>query len=515
MNGDIYVSGHKTNRADLNHNAACLAAYLKASGLAENGVVAMLMRNDSLYLEVVEACRHIGATYVALNWHAAPLEIDHILKDAGAKILIGHADLMGVYVEGSEIAGDLTCIAAPTPAAIANAYGLTNAAASTIPNGCSPYADCLNVDAPLDGPQPRFRGMFAYTSGSTGQPKGIRRIVPADRPDPYVTYAGLAENLMHAGPGDRFYVAAPLYHSAPNGLTIFSLAAQHVDIYIEPKFDAEGFLRDVEQYKITHAYIVPTMAVRLLKLPQDVREKYDVSTLRFTLSTGSPFPVDVKAQMIDWFGPIFNESYGASEIGFMTLVSSAEAQQKPGTVGRILPGGSIKILDDNRNELPPGETGLIYVNLPTFGGFEYTNEPEGGGADRYEGHATVGDVGHVDEEGYLFISDRKKDMIISGGANIFPAEIEAALIDMPQVFDCAVFGAPDPEFGERIIAAVELQKGAELDLKTMQDFLSSRLARFKLPRKLDIHDALPREDSGKIFKQRLRAPYWEDAGRKV
>lgn len=158
---------------------------------------------------------------------------------------------------------------------------------------------------------------------------------------------------------------------------------------------------------------------------------------------------------------------------------------------------------------------MIYVSLPTFGGFTYTSESEGAGADRYEGHATVGDVGHLDEDGYLFISDRQKDMIISGGANIFPAEIEAALIDMPQVLDCAVFGAPDAEFGEKIVAAVALQENAELTLEQMQTFLSERIARFKLPRKLDIHDALPREDSGKIFKQRLRAPYWEEAGRQV
>lgn len=341
MAGDVYVSGRKIDRATVDHNADCLGAFLEESGVGADDAVAFLMRNDSLYLEAVEACRHVGASYVSLNWHAAPLEIDHILSDADAKVLIGHADLMAAYMAGRGADNaDIICIAVATPDEIAEAYGLSSDEASSIPDGCLDYKKCLATDEPMTGPKPRFRGMFAYTSGSTGRPKGIRKIFPDEQVDPYQTYAGLAEGLMHAGPGDRFYVAAPLYHSAPNGLTLFSLAAGGIDIYIEPKFDAEGFLRDVDQYKITHAYIVPTMAVRLLKLPQDVREKYDISTLRFTLSTGSPFPVDVKEQMIDWFGPIFNESYGASEIGFMTLVTSAEAMERPGTVGKVLPGGS-------------------------------------------------------------------------------------------------------------------------------------------------------------------------------
>jgi len=219
--------------------------------------------------------------------------------------------------------------------------------------------------------------------------------------------------------------------------------------------------------------------------------------------------------MIDWFGPVFYECYGASEIGFMTLISSEEALRKPGSVGKILEGGSIKIIDDNGNELPTGEPGSIYVDLPQFGDFSYSNTEGDIKGQRYGKHVTVGDVGYLDEDGYLYISDRKKDMIISGGANIFPAEIEAALIEMPEIFDCAVFGAPHPEFGEMIVAAVQCVDGKSVSLESVQHFLSDKIAKFKIPKKLDIHVQLPREDSGKIFKQRLRAPYWNKAERKI
>ena len=219
--------------------------------------------------------------------------------------------------------------------------------------------------------------------------------------------------------------------------------------------------------------------------------------------------------MIDWFGPVFYESYGASEIGFMTLISSEDALRKPGSVGKVLQSGSMKILGDNGEELPAGEAGAIYVHLPQFGDFTYSNAEGDLKGQRSGKHATVGDVGYLDEDGFLFISDRKKDMIISGGANIFPADIEAALINMPEVFDCAVFGAPHTEFGEQVIAAVQCAGGARLTLEAVQDFLSDKIAGFKIPKQLDIHESLPREDSGKIFKERLRAPYWDTTGRKI
>ncbi len=509
MAGDVYFNGLQTPRALFQDNARRLAADMMARGVKPDDVIAVLMRNDTAFLAVAEAARIVGARYAAINWHAAPQEVQHILEDSRARILIGHGDLLAPVM--SSVPAGVTVVSAPIHPAIATAYGVEDAPVA----GALAMADIITATPPYEGPAEKFRGMFAYTSGSTGRPKGIRRIVDPNAPDRWEGFAVLATMLLGTQPGDSMYFSAPLYHSAPNALATMCLAAQKVDVFIDPKFDAEGFLRTVQEHKITHAYIVPTMMIRLLKLPAAVRAHYDVSSLRFTISTGSPCPVDIKQGMIDWFGPIIHESYGASEIGFMTLITSEEALAKPGSVGKILPGGAVKVLDDDFQELPVGETGLLYIHLPIFGDYEYTNVEGSLGGQRQGAFSTVGDVGHVDEDGYIFISDRKKDMIISGGANIFPAEIEAQLIQMPEILDCAVFGAPHPEFGEVVAAAVTCQPGTSVTLESVRDFLEPRLARFKLPRILDIHDDLPRQDSGKVFKQILRAPYWENVDRDI
>lgn len=509
MAGDHYLAGVRTSRSEHLETARKLAADMIARGIKPDDSVAVLMRNDVHIFSLIEACRLVGVRYAPINWHAAPKEVTYIVEDSGSKILYGHADLLMPVMP--ELTQDIDVIAFPVPPCIQHAYGVSD----EMPDHVVPVPLILAQSTPYQGEAQKYRGIFAYTSGSTGRPKGIRRAFNPEGTDSWQTYLGLARNLMHANAGDKFYVAAPLYHSAPNALSGFALAAGDVDIFVDAKFDPEAFLKTVHEHKITHAYIVPTMCVRLLKLPAEVRETYDVSSLRFTISTGSPWPVEVKNAMIDWFGPILHESYGASEIGFMTLISSEEALQKPGSVGKILPGGTVKVLDDEFNELPTGEVGTLYIHLPTFGDFEYTNQDGNLDGQRQGNLSTVGDMGYVDEDGYIFISDRKKDMIISGGANIFPAEIECELVLMPEIADCAVFGAPDPEFGESIVAAVTCQPGKEVTLDSVRAFLEPRLARFKMPRILDIHDELPRQDSGKIFKAKLRAPYWEATGRQV
>ena len=312
---------------------------------------------------------------------------------------------------------------------------------------------------------------------------------------------------MQLSIGDRFFVSAPLYHSAPHALTLCCLAAGNIDVYIEPQFDPERFLQDIERFKLTHAYIVPTMMVRLLKLPESIRSKYDTSSLRFALSTGSALPSDVKEAMINWFGPIFYESYGASELGFMTLISSQEALDKPNSVGKPIPGAAIKILSDDKEECEVGDVGVIYAHLSMFAPFKYTNTT-GSQSDLHVGEfTTLGDMGYVDEDGYLYICDRKKDMIISGGANIFPAEIESVIIEMPEVADCAVFGVPDAEYGEKVVVAVQCSPDNALSIDALHGYLDGKLARFKWPKMLQILDTLPREDTGKIFKNKLRAQF--------
>lgn len=509
MKNDLYFEGQKTLREDYLNQAKRYASILKSYGVGEDDSVALLFRNDTVYLELTQACRYVGAYYVTLNWHASGAEIIDILEDSKAKVLIGHSDLTAKFQSGSKLSAVLLTV--PTPQQVVDKYKVDSALAQ----GQENLSDLLKTALPVETEPLKSRGLLAYTSGSTGRPKGIRREVNPDSPDQYETYKMLASALMMLKPGDRFYTSAPLYHSAPMALSGFCLAAGYAELYIAAKFDPEGFLADIERYSITHCYIVPTMMVRLLKLPDSVRTKYDTSSLQFGISTGSAWPQDVKQAMIEWFGPIFYEAYGASEIGFITLISSEESIQKPGSVGKILQGGSIKIIDDDHNELPVGEAGSIYVRLNQFGDFKYSNADGDLKGQRYDGHTTVGDVGYLDEDGYLYISDRKKDMIISGGANIFPAEIEAVLIEMPEVFDCAVFGIPNAEFGEMVVAAVQCAAGQSLNLEDMQTYLSNKIARFKIPQKLDLHDKLPREDSGKIFKQRLRAPYWKNTGRNI
>ncbi|MGF1453905.1 MAG: AMP-binding protein [Alphaproteobacteria bacterium] len=509
MAGDLYFSGQKTDRTLFQDRASRLAADMRARGVGPDDVIAVLMRNDTAFMAVAEAARLVGARYAAINWHAAPLEIQHILEDSGAALLYGHSDLLPPVMPS--IPAGVTVISARVPPAISDAYGVAHVPV----HGTLAMADVIETTAPFEGPAEKFRGMFAYTSGSTGRPKGIKRIIDPDAPDRWESYGLIASMLLGIQPRDSMYFSAPLYHSAPNALATMCLAAGAVDVFIDPKFDAEGFLRTIQDHRITHAYMVPTMMIRLLKLPEAVRNRYNVSSLRFTISTGSPCPADVKKAMIEWFGPVIHESYGASEIGFMTLITSEEALAKPGSVGKILPGGAVKVLDDDFNEVPAGQTGLLYVHLPTFGDYEYTNVDGSLGGQRQGAFSTVGDVGHVDEDGYIFISDRKKDMIISGGANIFPAEIEAHLIQMPDILDCAVFGAPDAEFGEIVAAAVTCKPGKTVTLESVRTFLEPRLARFKLPRILDVHDELPRQDSGKVFKQKLRASYWEAVDRDI
>ncbi|GAC18066.1 AMP-binding protein [Paraglaciecola arctica] len=503
MIGNLHLNGNPTLRSDFELRSRKLANILQKQGIGENDTVAILMRNDVKYLEVIQACRYIGSYFVPLNWHSVPTEIEHIVQDSKAKILIAHKDLIH-QLEKQDLPEVLFAIF-PTPPEVVENYHLDLDIQTQSADMALDIELSLQTAQPIDSQPKPFRGMFAYTSGSTGRPKGIKRKADDSMVDKYSVYQGLSKSLMQLTTNDRFFVAAPIYHSAPNTLSICSLAASDVDLYIATKFDPEEFLASIDKYKITHIYIVPTMMIRLLKLPQNIREQYDISSLKYAVSTGSACPAEIKMAMIEWFGPIFYESYGASEIGFMTLISSPEAIKKPGSVGKIVPGGAIKILDETQQELGPQQSGLIYVHLPMFGEFDYTNYDGESSAYTYQNYTSVGDVGFLDDEGYLFINDRQKDMIISGGANIFPLEIESVLIQMDDIVDCAIFGAPDPEFGEMVVAAVQCKPTTNITLAQMHDFLDGKLARFKYPRKLDIHEKLPREDSGKIFKQKLRA----------
>ncbi|QIE56115.1 AMP-binding protein [Pikeienuella piscinae] len=486
------------------------AGALIALGVRPDDVVATILRNDLAHLEVMRATALAGAVLCQLNWHGAAREVEDILTDCDARAVIVHRDLVDPLAQALK---GRTVIAVTPGRAMRAAYGVSPEAAAARPD-LGEWAALRDAAAPFAGNE-LMRPILRYTSGSTGRPKGIRRATAGLTKDSAETRRRIAVEMMRMRPGGRFLTAAPLYHSAPSSLTTMAMATPETSVHILPRFDAEGFLRAATETRATHIYLVPTMMSRMLKLPDEVKARYDLSAVEFCLSTGSPFPHDLKTAMIDWWGPVFWESYGASEIGFMTMVSSAEALARPGTAGRVQMGGSILILDAEGNALPPGAVGDIHVRVEAYGDFAYSNDPEGRKEAERRGHVSVGDMGWLDEEGYLFISDRKKDMIISGGANIFPAEIEGALIEAPFIADAAVFGAPDVEFGERIVAAIQPAAGWSPDRAEVLAWLDGRLARMKHPRVIEFHDALPREDSGKIFKARLRAPYWRDAGRNI
>lgn len=509
---DAFVADfdRKMPRETLERRAAQGASALIAFGAGADVPVAVIMRNDLAQIEIMRAAALAGTVIVALNWHAAVDEVAAICNDSGAECVIIHRDLIDALrpaLKGRKVIG-------VTPdSALCEAYGIDAEMAAFDPD--SPEWGSL-VDAQMALlEREMMRPLMRYTSGSTGTPKGVRRVGSGPRKDFEVVLRRVGTEMLRLKSGSRFFTAAPIYHSAPSTLTSAALVMPEVSTFIAPKFEPEQFLATIEAQRITHIYLVPTMMSRMLKLPADVKTRYDLSSVEFCVSTGSPWPHDLKVAMIDWWGPVFWESYGATEIGFMTMVSSQEALAKPGTAGRMQMGGTVLILDAEGHKLPADEVGEIHARMNAFGGFDYSNDAEGRLAAEKHGHFSVGDLGWLDEDGFLFITDRKKDMIISGGANIFPAEVEAILMQAPFIRDVAVFGAPDPDYGEQIVAAVEPSEGWVPDAQEIKQFLDGKLARFKQPRKIVFHDALPREDSGKIFKPRLRAPYWEGAGRKI
>ena len=498
----IDFQGHSTDPEVFFQRYLRAAAALRAAGVREGDVVALMMRNGPGLLELMLAARWIGALWCPINWHFKAEEVQYILSDCGAKVFIADEDLLQ-GLAGLQLAGLQTWVAWR-----GDAEGARTGAAS-MPSWPA-LRDAATALAPDSASAPR--GAMFYTSGTTGRPKGIRR--DASTPEQVERGLEVLRHVLGFEPGMRALVSAPMYHSAPNSYCV-GASQMNAHLFIEERFDAEQTLRLIEQHRITHAYLVPTMYVRMLRLPEAARRRHDLSSMRFVASTGSPCPPDIKRAMIEWWGPVIHEAYGASELGYMTRLDSHEALRKPGSAGRPLPGVSITILDDQGQPLPQGQAGLIYVHQPAFADFSYIGDDAARQRMERAGAKTLGDVGYLDEDGFLFIVDRSADMVISGGVNIYPAEIEAALQMLPGVADCAVFGIPDEEFGEALAAAVQLGDGVSLDADAVRSFLKQRLADYKLPKVVSFHAQLPREDTGKIFKRQLREPYWAGVKRRI
>jgi long-chain acyl-CoA synthetase len=501
MQPTIVFQEHTITPAVFHDRIRRSARVLQSAGIGEGSVVALMMRNSPQMLELMLAARWLGALWCPINWHYKTEEVQYILGNSGARVLVIDAQLLA-GLPGLQLDTVTTFI--HNSAADRDAAG----PALTAPD----WEHSRDAAAPLDEPARAPRGAMLYTSGTTGQPKGIVRA--AASPEKAASGLAVLRQVLGFKPGMRALVSAPMYHSAPNTYCV-GASLENAELFIEPRFDAEHTLRMIERHRLTHAYLVPTMYVRMLALPADVRKRYDLSSMQFVASTGSPCAPEVKRAMIDWWGPVINEAYGSSELGYSTLLSSADALRKPGSAGRPLSGARFAILDEQGAALPPGQAGLIYLHQDAYADFSYIGNPEARQRMEKDGLKTLGDVGYLDEDGFLFIVDRASDMVISGGVNIYPAEIEAVLQTMPGVADCAVFGIPDPEFGEALGAAVQLQADTPVSAEQVGAFLQQRLAGYKVPKVVEFVAQMPREDTGKIFKRKLREPYWAGMARRI
>jgi long-chain acyl-CoA synthetase len=505
------VSGDRVENIDeLMVRAARAATGLEALGVTAGDTVALCLRNDIATFEAGGAAGLVGAYAVPINWHLAPEEASYILRDCAARVLVIHADLLPpiapIVPEG------VTVLVVPTPPELAASYNVAESA-TKIPAGREDWSAWLEQFPPLPPRAVAAPGAMIYTSGTTGRPKGVRRL-PVNEAQMEALYAPILMALGHR-PGMRTIIPAPLYHSAPNTYAALAVRIGAEKIVLMPRFEPEELLLLIEAHRITHLQTVPTMFIRLLKLPEEIRGKYDLSSLEFVVHAAAPCPAEVKAAMIAWWGPVINEYYGATEIGTVVFCTAAESLAHPGTVGRALPGVDVRVLDENGGDSPVGVPGEVFARIRAATDFTYHGDDgKRRNAERH-GLISVGDIGYLDAEGFLYLCDRRNDMVISGGVNIYPAEIEGALIALPEVADCAVFGIPDEEMGEALCACIQPAFGTDPDETAIRAHLRGRLASYKVPRRIVFMEQLPREDSGKIFKRKLREPYWQGRQRRI
>lgn len=487
-------SGETVTFSQLESRSNQIAHAFRTLGLQHGDTLAVFAENSPRYFEICWAAQRAGLYFVCISSRLTTPEVEYILKDSGARLLIASVGLKAV-AEDVKAATDL------------DAYW-------SIDGAISGYEPLEGVragmpDTPID--DERAGTDMLYSSGTTGRPKGIRPPLPED---PAIDGANaltmIAQALFKTDPDGVYLSPAPLYHAAPlrwcMAMTKFGCS-----LVIMEKFDAEAYLAQVEKHRITHTQLVPTMFVKMLKLPADVRAKYDVSSLVVAVHAAAPCPVPVKEQMIEWWGPVIEEYYAGSEGNGMTWANSEQWLAHKGTVG-IPIFGELHICDDAGDEVAIGEEGQIY-----FGGTappNYHNDPEktkGALNPKHADWSSLGDVGKVDEDGFLYLTDRKAFMIISGGVNIYPQEAENILITHPAVADVAVIGVPNEEFGEEVKAVVQTMDGVEGTEELADELLEfclERLAKIKCPRSVDFDPALPRHPTGKLYKRLVRDRYW-------
>ena len=485
----LHPSGTAVTFDDLDTRANRLARFLRRAGLAAGDTVAILMENNEHIHAAMWAARRSGFYYTMINTHLSAGEIAYIVSDSAAKAVIssramraGCEQLPGVVPDGM-------------PAVLL--------IADDDLDGWLRYPECVADEPAEPMVSERCGQLLQYSAGSTGRPKGIRRPLDprsAKLTTPVFEALGVTGESVYLSP-------TPTYHTAP---AMWTMTAQSVGatVVMMERFNAEQALRCIETYGVTHAQFVPTMFVKMLRLPESTRQRYALSSLQRVVHAAAPCPPAIKRQMIDWWGPIVDEYYGSSEGAGISFIRAQEWLDHPGSVGRPMLG-TPHILDENGSELPAGQIGEIYYE----GGypFEYLNdEAKTAEARTPQGWVTVGDVGYLDADGYLYLTDRRNHMIISGGVNIYPQETENELIAHPLVVDAAVFGVPDDEMGQSVKAVVQLtdpSRGTDDFGRELIDWLRERLAHYKCPRSISFEPQLPRTDAGKLYKRALVEKY--------
>jgi long-chain acyl-CoA synthetase len=497
------ASGAALTFAEFEANANRLAHLYRAAGLRRGDHVAMFVENNLRYCETMAAAERCGLYYTCVNSYLTPEEVAYIVDDCDARLFIASAVKADVAIAAAELTPKVETFLCLDTAAEIGPF--------------RPYDDALASYPPTPIDDEQLGAAMLYSSGTTGRPKGILRPLPDVHPrEPLPVMQFVSHALFGMRPGMTYLSPAPTYHSAPLASVSSALRLGATSIIME-RFDPEAFLGCVEGHRITHTQVVPTMFGRILKLPDDVRLRYDMSSLENIVHAAAPCPVPVKEAMIDWLGPIITEYYGATEGNGFTFCTSEEWLAHKGTVGKSI-AGTLLILDDDGNELPTGTVGTVWFAGVT--NFTYYRDPSKTAESRDESGqlSTVGDVGYVDGEGYLYLTDRKTYMIISGGVNIYPQEAENLLVTHPKVLDAAVIGVPNPDLGEEVKAVVQPVDGVPGDGELERELLAfcrEHLAHFKCPRTVDFEARLPRLPTGKLYKRLLRDRYWGDSKSRI
>ncbi len=493
-------TGRRWQRGELFALSNRLSRALRAAGLTPGDSIAILAPNGAEYLVTYLAATQIGLYVVPINWHLTQSEIAYILSDSNPRALVVHERLAGL--------ARAACAELPEAPWITLSMGPVSGA-TRIEEFVAPFS-CAALADPVLG-----RPMF-YTSATTGRPKAISLPLPGSLASLEKTIRLHIAVGIGLGSAHVHLCASVLYHAAPLEGCVIALHMGHCVLLVE-RAEPLRLLQLIAEHGVTTSFMVPTTFVRLLKLPEEQRRQHPITTLKRVVHSGAPCPPEVKRQMIEWWGPILWDTYGAVE-GAGTIVSSEEWLRYPGTVGRPIPGTDLRILDDEDREVPRGEVGQIYFSRYTGDTFEYRGD-EARTRACHRGHLfTVGDIGYVNDEGYLFICDRKIDMIISGGMNIYSAEVERLLILHPAIADCAVFGVPDTLLGEAVRAVVQPVTGIEGSSTLTRDilqFLGKQLSATKLPKRIEYLQELPRDPNGKLYKRRLREPHWQGLQRNI